>query len=510
MSAPLRSLSLTSLWSRAESRGFGWRSLVLVLAGFVALLATNGVSLWTAGVLSEQTAAVEHTREVRRALDRTERGIVDAVTAQRGYLLTGDTDFVADVEMAAAATAETYQSLRELIRDNPDQLARLEATRPLIDERLEITHQIVRDAREGRFTQALAVLRSGRGAVLLELIQAEFYEIDQVEQALLAERQRSASRARQANAWFSILGTVLIVVVAGLAIFQFSRNFSVIAQARAELDAANHDLERRVQARTADLVAANEEVQRFAYIVSHDLRAPLVNVMGYTSELQAAAKAFERQLAAVEEKAPELTQPDALMAVREDVPEAIGFIRTSTEKMDRLINAILKLSREGRRNLAPQALNMTDLIQSIADSVNHQAESLGAEIIVEPLPEITSDRLMVEQIFGNLIDNATKYLAPDRPGEIVVRGRETVDGRVRFEVQDNGRGIAEKDHERIFELFRRSGKQDQPGEGLGLAFVRNSVRRLGGVISVSSSLGHGSTFELNFPKRLSAGDGENL
>ena len=299
-----------------------------------------------------------------------------------------------------------------------------------------------------------------------------------------------------------MISTVLIVLVAAACIVIFLRYLAVIQRGRAELHLANTSLERRVRERTADLVAANEEIQRFAYIVSHDLRAPLVNVMGYTSELQAAAKSIEKQLARVETSAPEQLVPEAAAAVREDIPEAIGFIRTSTEKMDRLINAILKLSREGRRNLSVQPLDMTGLVQAIADSVNHQTEALGAEIVVEPLPDVESDRLMVEQVFGNLIDNAVKYLDPNRPGRIVVRGRETADGLAVFEVEDNGRGVAQKDHERIFELFRRSGRQDRPGEGLGLAFVRNTVRRLGGTIGVSSTLGEGSTFEVKLPKRL--------
>ena len=108
----------------------------------------------------------------------------------------------------------------------------------------------------------------------------------------------------------------------------------------------------------------------------------------------------------------------------------------------------------------------------------------------------------MEQIVGNLIDNAVKYLDHDRPGEIVVSGEDVPGGWVVYRIADNGRGIAPRDHERIFELFRRSGKQDRSGEGLGLAFVRNSVRRLGGTIDVESELGKGSTFLLKFPKRL--------
>jgi signal transduction histidine kinase len=184
------------------------------------------------------------------------------------------------------------------------------------------------------------------------------------------------------------------------------------------------------------------------------------------------------------------------------VPEAVGFIRASTAKMDRLINAILKLSRDGRRALVPETLDMAAVVQSIADSVHHQVVEVGGEIVVRDLPTLESDRLSIEQIFGNLLDNAVKYQQPGRPVRIVVEGETTDDGRVCYRVRDNGRGVSERDHERIFELFRRAGKQDLPGEGLGLAFVRNSVRRLGGTITLESELGQGSTFHLKFPTRL--------
>jgi signal transduction histidine kinase len=104
----------------------------------------------------------------------------------------------------------------------------------------------------------------------------------------------------------------------------------------------------------------------------------------------------------------------------------------------------------------------------------------------------------MEQIFSNLIENAVKYLQADRAGQVTVRGREDGD-RVVYEVQDNGRGIDPRDHERIFDLFRRSGTQDQPGEGIGLAHVRALAYRLGGFIDVQSELGQGATFQVSLP-----------
>jgi signal transduction histidine kinase len=239
----------------------------------------------------------------------------------------------------------------------------------------------------------------------------------------------------------------------------------------------------------AELKESNEEIQRYAYIVSHDLRAPLVNIMGFTSELEAVR----------DEIVAALGQHPKVAEIESDFVESISFIKAAINKMDGLINAILRLSREGRRNFRPEPLAMAPLVRGLADAQRHQADAIGAEVIVGELPEIVADRLAIEQIFGNLIDNAIKYLAPGRPGRIEVSG-EAMGSRVRFEVRDNGRGIAPQDHARVFELFRRSGVQDKPGEGIGLAHVRTLVRSLGGRIDLASELGIGTTFIVILPQ----------
>ncbi|HZB63007.1 MAG TPA: PAS domain-containing sensor histidine kinase, partial [Microvirga sp.] len=253
--------------------------------------------------------------------------------------------------------------------------------------------------------------------------------------------------------------------------------------------------------RVAELDAANEEIQRFAYIVSHDLRAPLVNVMGFTSELESAQAEIEQFYKQASEKVPELITPDIKAVIETDLAEAIGFIRTSSVRMDKLINAILKLSREGRRVLAPEPLDMRQLLEGHRQSLAHQLSEREADLVIESAPDLIGDRLVVDQIFGNLIENAVKYLRPGRPGRIVVRGSD-VGPAIRYEVEDNGRGIEAKDFERIFDLFRRSGVQDQPGEGIGLAHVRALVRRLGGAITVSSKFGEGTVFTVTLPKPI--------
>ena len=100
---------------------------------------------------------------------------------------------------------------------------------------------------------------------------------------------------------------------------------------------------------------------------------------------------------------------------------------------------------------------------------------------------------------GNLIDNAVKYLVSERPGKIMVEAKQIAD-RVQITIADNGRGIAAQDHDRVFDLFRRAGRNDRPGEGVGLAHVRSLARRLGGEVTLRSQLGQGATFELSSPE----------
>ena len=140
----------------------------------------------------------------------------------------------------------------------------------------------------------------------------------------------------------------------------------------------------------------------------------------------------------------------------------------------------------------------------IIASLKHQIDDTATTVILpENLPQLVNDRLALEQVFSNLLDNALKYLQPGRPGRIEI-GVENAPHAVVIAVQDNGRGIAENDLERVFELFRRAGAQDRPGEGIGLAHVRALVRRLGGTIRLESEPDCGSTFTIALPKAWAA------
>ncbi len=257
--------------------------------------------------------------------------------------------------------------------------------------------------------------------------------------------------------------------------------------------------EERLKKYSEELKQSNEDVLSFAYIVSHDLRAPLVSIKGFTGELQHALREIE---SALDRCMPHLGEQDRsriTAAYRSDVPEAMKFINASVSRMDGLINAILTLSRLGHRELKPEPIDMGELAKSILSSLAHQIEQRKTTVTIGELPAVTADKIAMEQIMGNLLDNALKYLDPDRDGEIAITAERGVD-ETAFHVRDNGRGIAADDVQKAFEIFRRVGAQDTPGEGMGLAHVKTLVRRHGGRIWCKSESGVGSTFSFTIPQ----------
>lgn len=475
--------------------------LALLIAGFIVLVTMSLTSLWLSHESDQASEIVAHTLEVNTTIVSYQAALRRAESGERGYLLTGEEAYLNDYRVGQRRLGELQIQLQKLIADNLQQQAKLQAVQPLIDRKMEKLATTIALKQQGRDEEAIAITRTGVGLELMNRILEQISSMIGDERTLLAKRQQYADRTNILLFVVNFAGGLAIAVLA-LASVSLIRNRSQqltathveLERAHAELAAANRNLEERVAERTADLREANDEIQRFAFIVSHDLRSPLVNIMGFTSEMEA----LQADIFAETPQTPEQRAQQ-----RREVNEALGFIKSSIAKMDRLINAILGLSRAGRREFTPQPISLATLLTSMSKDVAHRLQEVDGAIDVGPLPDISSDRLALEQIFSNLIDNAIKYRSNDRPVRIRVDSEERGNFAV-IRVADNGRGIDAKDYERIFELFRRAGPQDRPGEGIGLAHVRTMVRRLGGTIRVDSELGQGTTFTIILPKRWTA------
>jgi PAS domain S-box-containing protein len=265
-------------------------------------------------------------------------------------------------------------------------------------------------------------------------------------------------------------------------------------QAQAALREANERLRRSNE----EVAAANREVRNFAYIVSHDLRAPLVNIRGFAGELRYSLGEIRRQLVQPQEvDAAGIRQP-VVALLDGDIAESLSFIDSSVDRMNSLIQAILRLSRVGQYELSAECVDLEGLTRHLLDSLRHDLAQAQGEVALGAMPSVIADRNALEQILGNLLANAVKYRMPQRPLRIEVSA-ESDDAGVTLHVRDNGRGMTADDIPRAFELFRRVGLQDTAGEGMGLAYVQALVRRMDGRIWCDSQAGEGSVFHVWLP-----------
>jgi signal transduction histidine kinase len=476
-----------------------------LLVGFLALFGIVGMTFWLGERAQVYFDEVIEARDTRASAVELRNAVQTAESSQRGFVLTGNEIYLAPYDVAKTLAQRQLDTLKRILEPYEQSEILVQRLTTIISEKFDEMDQTIALKRARRDAEAMAIVRTNRGKALTDEANVFFSGVIRAADGRLTtgvgEQKANATWLRR----FSIIGGLIIVAVVGGAAITVLRHTRELGEARDEVNALNAGLEERVKNRTADLAQANEEIQRFAYIVTHDLRAPLVNIMGFTSELEGCVKSLQALIdksGAGDDTGDPVAQ-EARVAATEDLPEAIGFIRSSTRKMDNLISAILKLSREGRRVLRPEPVELGEVIKASAAAIQHQVSEAEGTINLDlDIPPILSDKPSLEHIFGNIFDNAVKYRSKERPLRIDVRAGVAPGDRIGIEIADNGRGIADQDRERVFELFRRSGVQDQPGEGIGLTYVRAIVRNLGGDITVTSTLDEGTTFRVVLPRTL--------
>jgi len=220
----------------------------------------------------------------------------------------------------------------------------------------------------------------------------------------------------------------------------------------------------------------NEEMERFAYTVSHDLKSPLVSCTGLLS----------------------FALEDLESGDIDEVRASIGRVQDNVARMELCIQDLLDLSRIGRVRHEPETLDMTALLVGVADDLRPRADAAGVGITIRAgLPVVVADRIRVVEVFENLMVNALKYGCPE-PGGLITVGSEPADDEIRYFVRDEGPGIDARYHEKIFELFQRLDKR-QEGSGAGLTIVARIMEVHGGRAWVESEEGAGACFWVAFP-----------
>ncbi len=252
-----------------------------------------------------------------------------------------------------------------------------------------------------------------------------------------------------------------------------------LREANQEIRKLNAELEKRVADRTAELAAANKELEAFTYSVSHDLRAPLRAIDGFSQML---ARDNEDKL-------------------NEEGKRKLGVIRVNAQRMGRLIDDLLALSRLGHQAMSCSAFAMKDLAEEVWKELT--VLSFGVirpELRLDHLPRAFGDRALVKQVVSNLISNAVKFTAARKNAVIEIGGRAEGKENI-FYVKDNGAGFDMRYYDKLFGIFQRlHNSQEYEGTGVGLAIVQRIIRRHGGRVWAESAPGEGATFYFTLPE----------
>jgi signal transduction histidine kinase len=303
----------------------------------------------------------------------------------------------------------------------------------------------------------------------LEVSKAEQERLE-AEQAEREARVKQSNLLATASTIFAILGTIMAL------------GFYRAGQQRKML---NKQLETKVSERTSEiefvnqqLLESNQELERFTYIASHDLKEPLRNITSFINLI-------ERRLSSKQD--PELK-------------EYMNYVTKNTRQMYNLIEDVLNFSRIAALDMREIDWVELDLLMiEVRATLSSIIQERKGEVIIEPLPRIKAHQTHVSMVFKNLIENGLKYNESETPTVKVSYIEEP--GWFRFSVEDNGIGVDPKYHEQIFEMFKRMTSRDKyEGTGIGLAICKKIVSKYGGVFTVDSREGQGSTFSFTWPK----------
>ena len=261
-----------------------------------------------------------------------------------------------------------------------------------------------------------------------------------------------------------------------------------LRRAKEDVVQLNETLEHRVQQRTAELQAVNEELDAFAYTVSHDLRAPLRS-----------QQAFNRQVLLTDEK-----------NLSEESKNLLRRTLAANVRMDRFITDLLDYSHLSRQELKLQPVSTVTIVHELIGQLERDPSTASAKVLFrEPLPWVMGNRLMVQMVFSNLVENAIKFVRPGQTPQVQIWAQElpsTAKNQtpfVRIWIEDNGLGIPPADFNRVFSPFETLHRQGTAeGIGIGLSIVKRTVERMNGKVGVESTEGVGSKFWIELPIAL--------
>ncbi len=469
---------------RPKDRG---RNLPALL-GLIAVIALNTwFAVASVKTLLRSEAWLAHTWQVIGDVERMMSSAKDAETGTRGYLITGEDKYLKAYNDARRELPGELDEFRIQTEDNAHQRPNAVAARAIVEQRLAMLQGSIDARRSHGYDAARAMMVSGTGFEQMTQLRNVADQMESEERRLLTIRiedaKRSGTLAFFAISLASALDLLLLLLVFWYLVRQRELRFASedaaerLAKANEEIArnteavrVLNRELEDRVRIRTAELESTNRELEAFSYSVSHDLRAPLRTIDGFSLALQE-------------------DYTDAVDATGRDY---IARVRAGVQRMGGLIDALLQLSRITRAEVVREDVSVSHIAETVAANLRDENPSQTIHFEIEPDMRANADRSLLQVALENLMGNAVKF-SSKKPESHIRVSFDT--GQQAYLVQDNGAGFDMHYSEKLFNAFNRlHGDKDFKGSGIGLATVARVVRRHHGHIRAESEVGNGARF----------------
>lgn len=460
----------------------------IVGAPTLVLFVMLGLSLLSIRVLTNLGEAVVHTQEVRGVAQSVLGSLIDMEASLRGYIASHDPIFLEPYMGGKKRTEKLYADLERLTMEDATHKVNLLVLHGLTDRWMLYAESVRKEiGLERKFSPPPQSFLRLEGKELMDDIRARVSEIISYEENQYAFR---ATRVRNSVRWamYSILA--LAIILAGFIVSylrkeilrlseEFARNLREVENKKRELEALNNSLEDAVNTRTAALLSTNAELEAFCYSVSHDLRAPLRGIDGFSEALQS----------------------DFGKILPEDAKTYLKYIRQGIQRMGSLIDDLLALSRLSRVEPVLQDVDLAEVAKEIVEDLHKQSPSRHVRFLSLKHAPVRGDLGLLRAAMTNLLSNAWKFTEKvEHP--VVEFGTTKIDGKQVFFVRDSGVGFDMAHYSKLFGAFQRlHSTKEYPGTGVGLATVRRIFRRHGGDVWAEAKVGEGATFFFNLENK---------
>ncbi len=442
--------------------------LVALAVAMSLLLALGGLSYRSIQQQGNAARWVAHTYQVAVVLKDIFSGVQDVESAQRMFSVSGVESYLVPCNAAFDKLPGQLAKARDLLSDNPTQLARLKTLRADIDKRLAQVRVRIQQRRELGAGALNPEIANGQGVQLMGAVRADVAAMIAEEDHLLSGRLGVLQRTRQRALWLqNVAGFVSLALLVGV--------FATLAKQMLRAIRAEQDAQRS----NTQLRDANNEMRSFSYSVAHDLRSPLRAINGFAQVLV----------------------DDCAAQLGDEGRRALARITANATNMGQLIDDLLALSKISYQPLRADKIDMTQLAREAYNELREPGNGHQVECVINELPPASGDPSLLRQVWLNLIGNALKFSRMRARTDIEIGGNVAGPEFATYYIRDNGAGFDMQYATKLFGAFQRL---HEPGEfegtGIGLALVQRIVQRHGGTIWAEGKEGAGATFAFTLPE----------